>query len=183
MPKWLGNKNSSYDKGNDARHSVTSIVSKSLDRNPLTTHKTNLVTVPSASLRFYILPHTLMHRCGKGQDSYVARPLNGDRHLSLMFCAVSRDSPGNNFPPFRDEISKDLWILVIDIQFFVRTEPADLSPHERFSLPVGACFFWGSPHSILLVSLTRSPVASPAFVGWTCRCSGSTLCNHRPSGR
>jgi hypothetical protein len=79
-----------------------------------------------------------MDRCGKGQDRDVARPFNGDRYLSLMFCAVSRDSPGNNFPTFCDEVSKDLWILVIYIQFLVRAKPTDLSPHERLFLPVGA---------------------------------------------
>jgi hypothetical protein len=92
--------------------------------------------------------------CSKGENSDVACPFNGDRHLSLMLCAVPRDPSRNNFPPFRDEISKDLWVFIIDIQFLIRTESADLSPHERFFLPVGSCSFWGSLHSILLVSLT-----------------------------
>ena len=125
----------------------------------------------------------LMSRRRKRQNRDVPRPFNSDRHLPLMLCTVSRDPSRNDLSPLCDKISKDLWVFVIDIQFLIRTESADLSPHERFLLPVGACSFRGSLHSILLVFLTHSAVANPAFEDWACRCSGSTLSDHRPSGR
>ncbi len=93
-------------------------------------------------------------RCRKGKNRNITRPFKGDRHLSLMLCTVPGDPSGNDLPSFRDKISKDLWIFIIDIYFFICTESTDLSPHERFFPSVGSCFFCGSLHSILLVSLT-----------------------------
>jgi hypothetical protein len=125
----------------------------------------------------------LMDGSGKGKDRNVASPFDGNRHLSLMLCAVPRYPPGDDLSPLRDEISKDLWVLIIDFQLLVRAESTDLAPHKGFFLPVGTCSFWRSPHSILLVFLTHRAVESPAFEDRACRRSGSTLCDHRPSRR
>ena len=100
---------------------------------------------------------TLMRRRRKRKDGDIARPLDRDRHLPLVLCTVSRDPSGNDLSPFRNKISKNLWILVIDIQFFVRTESADLSPHEGFPLPVATWSFHWFSHSVLLISLGGVP--------------------------
>ena len=132
---------------------VTFVLSRSLSYGSLESASKQTIRLNDPKTQSPQWPN-LVNRCGKGQNGNIASPLDCHRHFPLMFCTVSRDSPGDNFTPFRDEIPKDLWILVIDIQFLIRTEAADLPSHERFFLPVGACFFWGSPHSILLVLLS-----------------------------
>ncbi len=109
-------------------------------------------------IRFAYSPSLVSRRC-KRQDSDIACSFDGNGHLSLMLCAVPRDPSGNDLSPFRDEISKDLRVLIINIQFLIRTESADLSPHERLLSSVGACFLWGSPHSILLCFFNPLTVA------------------------
>ena len=74
----------------------------------------------------------------KGQNGDVARPFDGLRHLPLMFCTVSGDPSGNDLSPFRDEIPENLRVLIIDVQFLIRAESANLPPQKRFFLPVGS---------------------------------------------
>ena len=93
-----------------------------------------------------------MGRRREGKNGDVTRPLDRDRHLPLMLCTVSGDPSGNDLSPFRNKISKDLWIFIIDIQFFVRTESADLPPHEGFLLPVTRWSFHWFSHAVLLIS-------------------------------
>lgn len=92
-------------------------------------------------------------RC-KRQNGDVACPFKSYCHLPLMFCAVARDPSGNDLSAFRNKISEDLRVLIIDIQFFIRTESADLPPHKRLFLPVLGCSFSWPFHPILLVSFT-----------------------------
>jgi len=96
-----------------------------------------------------------MRRRRKRKDGDVACPLDCDRHLPLVFCTVSRNPSRNNLSPFRNKISKDLWVLIIDIQFLIRTESTDLSPHEGFLLPVASWSFHWFSHGVLLISLVR----------------------------
>jgi len=77
-----------------------------------------------------------------------------------MLRAVSRNPSRNDLPAFCNEISKDSRIPIVDIQFFIGAESADLSPQERFLLPVGGWPLSRSLH-FLLPSLTEliSPLA------------------------
>ena len=71
----------------------------------------------------------LLRRCrGEGQDRDISRPLDRRCHLSLVFGTVTGDPPGNDLPPFSDEISQDPRVLIIDVQFLIGTESTDLSP-------------------------------------------------------
>ena len=89
----------------------------------------------------------LLGRCrGEGQNRNIARLFNRGGYFSLVLCAVPGDSAGNDLSPFGDKISQDSWILVIDVQFLVCAESADLAPQERFFLSVGFGSIWGSVH-------------------------------------
>jgi hypothetical protein len=72
--------------------------------------------------------------CRVRQQGNVARPFNGQRQLSLMFGAIARDSPGDDFPAFGDEIPQGSHIFVIYLQSGVGTKTADFAPMESTSL-------------------------------------------------
>jgi hypothetical protein len=55
-------------------------------------------------------------RSGVWHQSNLPRPLDGQRHLSLMAGAVAGNSPGDDLSPFRDEIFQELWVFVVDRQ-------------------------------------------------------------------
>ena len=73
-----------------------------------------------------------------------------------MLRTVTRNSPRNDLPSFRNKIPKDLWVLVIDLQFLIRAKSADLPPQKRFSLSIAHGSPLGSsrrfPHDVLLSS-------------------------------
>ena len=100
----------------------------------------------------------LVDGCRKRQNGNIARPIDSDGYFSLVLRTISGDPPGNDLSTFCDKKSKDLWVLIIDIQFFVSAESADLSPQEGFFLPVlRRSFrksFRRSFHSLLLYLLT-----------------------------
>ncbi len=75
---------------------------------------------------------------GKWKNGNIARPLNSDRHFSLVFRAVSRDPSGNDLSPLGYEVSENPRILIVDIQFLIGAEPTDFSSHKRSFLPVGS---------------------------------------------
>jgi hypothetical protein len=104
----------------------------------------------------------------KGQDGDITRPFDGDRHLSLVLRTVPGDPSGNDFPPFRNEISKDSRVPIVDLQFFIRAETTNLSPQERFFLSIHCWFLTRFSHSFLL------SCADPSF-GPTPQLSGSPL--------
>ena len=90
----------------------------------------------------------------KGQDGDITRPFYGDHHFPLMLCTVSGDPSGDDLSAFGNEVSKDPRVFIVDIQFLVGAEAADLSSHERFSPPpIGSGpFSFGSLHHHLLLS-------------------------------
>ena len=68
-----------------------------------------------------------------------------------MLCTVSGDPSGDDLSAFSNEVSKDPRVLIVNIQFLIGAEPADLSPHERSFLPIGArSFSVGFPHHLFL---------------------------------
>lgn len=91
-----------------------------------------------------------MRRGCEGQNRNVSCSLDGNGDLSLVFGAVSGNSPGNDLPPFRHKIPKDPWIPVIDIEFLIGAKPTNLSSQERFSLSIRRWFITRFPHSLLL---------------------------------
>jgi hypothetical protein len=68
------------------------------------------------------------------QQGDVARPLNGQRQLPLMLGAIARDTPGDDFPAFSDEIPQGSHILIVYLQSAVGTKTADFAPMESTSL-------------------------------------------------
>jgi hypothetical protein len=92
----------------------------------------------------------LVARCCKRQDGNISSPFYGDSYLPLMFGTVSRNPSRNDLSSFRNEISKDPWIFIVDIQLFIRAESTDLSPQERFFLSVRSWSFNRSLHPLLL---------------------------------
>ena len=102
-----------------------------------------------------------MSRRRKRKNSNITRPFDGNGHLSLMLRTVPGNPTGNDLSPFCDEISKDLGILVIDIQFFIGAESADLSPQKGFFLPIERWFFSRFFHPLLLYLLTLPFDLSP----------------------
>jgi hypothetical protein len=65
---------------------------------------------------------------GERQNRNVARSLNRGHHLSLVLCAVSGNPSGDDLPSFRNEISENPRIFVIDVDFFIGAESTDLAP-------------------------------------------------------
>ncbi len=89
-------------------------------------------------------------RCrGERQNRNVASSLDRRCHLPLVFCAVTRDPPGNDFSPFGDEISEDSRVLIVDVHFLIGAESTHLASDERFFPSVGSWSFW-PVHSFLL---------------------------------
>jgi hypothetical protein len=79
-----------------------------------------------------------------------------------MLGAVPGDPTRNDLSPFCDEIPKDLGILIIDLQFFISAESADLSPQKGFSLPIGCWFFSRFFHPLLLYPIrNNAPLLPP----------------------
>lgn len=58
----------------------------------------------------------------------MAGPLNLPGKFPLVLGAISRNSPGNDFPPLGQEIFQQAIILIINLQGTVRTKTTDLSP-------------------------------------------------------
>jgi hypothetical protein len=81
--------------------------------------------------------NALMHRCGKGKNRNIPSPFNGNGYFSLVFGTITGDPSRDDLSSFCDEITKDPCILIVDLQFFIGAESTDLSPEERFFLPVG----------------------------------------------
>ena len=105
-------------------------------------------------LRTFFATDGLMGRCRKRQNGNIAGPFDSDGYFSLVLCTVSGDPTRNDLSTFRNEKSKDLWILIIDIQLFVSAESTDLSPQERFFPSVLRGSFSRFSHSLLLYLLT-----------------------------
>ena len=103
-------------------------------------------------------------RC-KRQDGNITSPFDGDRHLSLVLRTVPGNPTGNDLPPFRYEITKDPWIPIVDLQFFIRAETTNLSPQERFFLSIRSWFLSRFPHPLLL-SHFRSAVGFTSSTVW-----------------
>jgi hypothetical protein len=57
----------------------------------------------------------LMSGRRKRQNGNIARPFNGDGHLSLVFCTVPGDPTRDDLSSFRNKISKDPRVLIVDI--------------------------------------------------------------------
>ena len=75
--------------------------------------------------------------CGrKGQDCNIPSPFDSNGHLSLVLCTVPGDPTRNDLSSFRYKKSEDPRIFIVDIKFFIGAESTDLSPNERFLLPV-----------------------------------------------
>jgi hypothetical protein len=91
-----------------------------------------------------------MHRRGKGQNGNIPCPLDRDGHFSLMLGTIAGDPSGDDLSSFRNEITKDPCIFIVDLQFFIGAESTDLSPQERFLFSFGGRLFRRSPHVLLL---------------------------------
>ena len=92
----------------------------------------------------------------KRQNGNIAGPFNGDGHLSLVFRTVPGDPTWDDLPSFRNKISKDPRVLIVDIQFLIGAESTDLSPQERFFLSIRCWPFSRFPHALLLSSMDPS---------------------------
>jgi hypothetical protein len=88
----------------------------------------------------------------KGENGNIARPFNGDGHLSLVLRTVPGDPTWDDLPSFRNKISKDPRILIVDIQFLIGAESTDLPPQERFFLSIRCWPFSRFSHALLLSS-------------------------------
>jgi len=91
---------------------------------------------------------------GKGEQRKVARPLDGNRQLTLVGSTVAGDPAWDDLPSLGDEKAKRPGILVVD-HLLVGTEPTDLAalegaPFTGATASLGSSFF---THGILLRSL------------------------------
>ena len=68
-----------------------------------------------------------MHGRRKGQDRNVSGPFDGHRDLPLVLRTVSRDPSWDDFTPFRDEKRQNPGVLIVNINFLIRTETADFA--------------------------------------------------------
>ena len=64
----------------------------------------------------------------------MASPLDGQSQFPLMLGAVAGNAPGDDFAPFRDEISERSHVLVVYLQAAVGTKPAYFPPMKGTSL-------------------------------------------------
>ena len=63
--------------------------------------------------------------CREGQQGDVARALDGERHLALMFRAVARNAAGQDLSALRDEAAELARVLIVDVIYLVHAERAD----------------------------------------------------------
>ncbi len=104
-------------------------------------------------------------RC-KGQDGNISGPFDGDRHLPLVFCAVSGNPSWDDLSSLCNEISKDPRVLIVDVQLLVGTESADLPSEERSLLSVGSwSLTWSIHHLLLFVVKLSYRLPPPTFEG------------------
>ena len=67
------------------------------------------------------MKHLNLQICIRHQGK-MPGPFNGQGDFPLMFGAVSRNPPGNDFSPFRNKIAQGSRILVIDLKTAVSTK-------------------------------------------------------------
>jgi hypothetical protein len=108
----------------------------------------------------------------KRQNGNVPCPFNSDGHLSLVFSAVPRNPPRNDLSSFRNEISKDPRIPIVDVQFLIGAESTDLSPQEGFFLSFGCWPFSRLPHAFLLSSSDPCHLLMDRCLVWSLPSSG-----------
>src|SRR3989442_5672824 len=70
----------------------------------------------------------------EGQQRDVARPLDGERELSLVLGTSPEHPPGKDLAAFGDEGRQQLHVLVVHVVDLVRTELADLAAAEEVAL-------------------------------------------------
>ena len=92
----------------------------------------------------------LMYRRCKGQNGDIASPFDGDGDLPLVLGTVPGNPPGDNLTTIRHKIPKDPRVFVIDIEFLVRAEPADLPSHKGFSLSIRPWFVTRFFHPLII---------------------------------
>lgn len=84
----------------------------------------------------------------EGDDGDMPGPFDRSDQLSMMNCAGSGDSPGDDFPLFGDESQKGFVIFVVDVLNVVFAEAAD-------------SFFNAYHFKSLILKITAAPLGEP----------------------
>jgi len=68
---------------------------------------------------------------GKGQKRYIPRPANGSCQMTLMPVACSRYATRDDLPAFRQIISEERNVFIIDMTHFIGTEATKLAALKK----------------------------------------------------